>query len=467
MTEPANRNDINNTIKNATQSESESARLSVNVSSLESCLRTWFEQGLTRQSTAVFDPAVTPPNVAQLAARLYKRGIAGLHDSTGKIWPIARADESSKDCLVPPMSFLTRSEITSSLLVAPANRYFILDTNFIRAWPEWQEFASLYPESCYLFTPSESAKNLTTVLHMCDSLPAKCSEIFAAGGGITSDLAGFVSGLTGLPCDTLPTTLLSAVDASIGGKTGANFLPYGKNQVGLFVPIRSLAIVPEYFQSLDPLTFACGLAEALKHTWLAGDFETLKPLLKRLLLAPPAEALEVDLVALIEHSYQLKASVVLEDPFERGIRKFLNLGHTLGHCVEGLGEAGATPSLPHGMCVALGMKVLISANFLPGPPIGFVDFLEELLGAGECKLPLLTSKPWPEVWHLCGVLLTGDKKNVTLEPGACFVVPPYGVLKNRQGADLTHATPTFEVFLPLETVAKQFIPHLFTTPKES
>ncbi len=166
--------------------------------------------------------------------------------------------------------------------------------------------------------------------------------VVAVGGGVPGDLAGFAAAcyMRGVDFYNVPTTVLSQVDSSIGGKTAVN-LDSVKNIVGAFYPPRRVLADPSLLETLSPRQTANGLAEALKMAAcfdpeLFGLFENADP--------------RASLATVIERSLTIKRRVVEEDEREQGLRKALNFGHTIGHGIEG--EAAG---LLHGECVALGM----------------------------------------------------------------------------------------------------------------
>ena len=151
------------------------------------------------------------------------------------------------------------------------------------------------------------------------------SPIIALGGGVVGDMAGFAAAsyLRGVPFVQIPTTLLSMVDASVGGKTGVD-LPQGKNLVGAFKQPEVVIIDPAVLESLPAAEFRSGMAEVIKHGILADS-----ALFAALEGDGPA-----DLATMIADAVRVKVAVVEEDPFERGRRATLNLGHTFGHAIE-------------------------------------------------------------------------------------------------------------------------------------
>lgn len=170
------------------------------------------------------------------------------------------------------------------------------------------------------------------------------------GGGVVTDMGGFIASTyqRGIRFINIPTTLLSQVDASIGGKVAVD-LGKLKNQVGLFSDPLMVVVAPLFLETLDDRQYRSGLAEMIKHGLIA-DAAHWKALFDAL-----TGAEEMDMEQLLSHSIEIKNKVVLEDQKESGVRKILNFGHTIGHAIEGfyLEEAG-TPLL-HGEAVAAGM----------------------------------------------------------------------------------------------------------------
>jgi len=176
----------------------------------------------------------------------------------------------------------------------------------------------------------------------------------AIGGGLVGDLGGFAAAtyLRGVDLVQVPTTLLAMVDASIGGKTGVNLaLPgggLGKNLAGAFWQPRLTVADPDTLATLPARELRAGLAECIKHAVIAGEprFAMLEADADRLVASDPAA-----LDRLIPSSAAVKAEIVARDPFERGDRATLNLGHTFGHAIETIPGI----DLLHGEAVAIGM----------------------------------------------------------------------------------------------------------------
>ena len=183
------------------------------------------------------------------------------------------------------------------------------------------------------------------------------SVIIAAGGGVVGDLAGFAAStfMRGIAYVQIPTTLLSQVDSSVGGKTAIN-LNSAKNMVGSFYQPELVYINTSALKTLPNEEFLSGLCEIIKCVLIDGilDFDYLINNKDRIM------ALENEAVSyIIEKAISVKASVVKKDERDNGIRNILNFGHTFGHAIES--ACGYT--IPHGICVGIGMR---AALFLSG-----------------------------------------------------------------------------------------------------
>lgn len=167
------------------------------------------------------------------------------------------------------------------------------------------------------------------------------------GGGVIGDMGGFVASTfkRGIDFINIPTTLLSQVDASVGGKLGID-LEKGKNLVGLFQNPKMVVINTDFLGSLDPRQVKSGFAEVIKHGLIsdAAYFEKLK-------YTDPAD---LDWNEIVHRSVEIKGGVVAEDPQEQGLRKILNFGHTIGHAVESF-YLDKENMLFHGEAVVVGM----------------------------------------------------------------------------------------------------------------
>ena len=219
------------------------------------------------------------------------------------------------------------------------------------------ELKEILKETCtyvsmFVFPAGEVNKTLNTVRDLYEHLILEKFDrkdmLVALGGGVVGDLTGFAAAtyLRGIRFIQIPTTLLSQVDSSIGGKTGVDFDAY-KNMVGAFHMPRLVYMNLNVLKTLPDRQFACGMGEIIKHG-LIQDSDYLKKL-----STYQREIREKNYAALlwmVAGSCKVKRHVVEEDPTEQGIRAWLNFGHTIGHSVEKLKDF----TLCHGECVAIG-----------------------------------------------------------------------------------------------------------------
>jgi len=207
----------------------------------------------------------------------------------------------------------------------------------------------------YTFPQGEQSKNFETYSALLKTLAENNFDrsdcVIAVGGGVTGDMAGFTAAtyMRGIKFYNIPTTLLSQVDSSIGGKTAIDFLGY-KNLVGAFYQPNAVIIDPDALKTLPKGHFNNGLCESIKMA-ATSDSELFK-----LLEENNAEDI-IDTV--IEKSLLIKKQVVEEDEKETGLRKVLNFGHTIGHAIE---TVTGLEELYHGECVALGMMFMASGE---------------------------------------------------------------------------------------------------------
>lgn len=199
-------------------------------------------------------------------------------------------------------------------------------------------------------------KNIESLMHiwshLVDGGATRKSLMINLGGGVITDIGGF-AGATfkrGIRFINVPTTLLSAVDAAVGGKTGINFHGF-KNEIGAFCEAEAVIISTCFLVTLSKEELLSGYAEMLKHG-LISTADTYN----RLLANDVAEIDTERLLQLLQESVMVKKRVVEEDPTEKGIRRALNLGHTAGHAFESLALQRKSP-IPHGYAVAWGLVV--------------------------------------------------------------------------------------------------------------
>lgn len=193
--------------------------------------------------------------------------------------------------------------------------------------------------------PGEQTKSEKQLFHLYDEFAAfginRKDTIIGFGGGVIGDLTGYAAGsfMRGVNYIAVPTTLLSIVDSSVGGKVAINH-PAGKNLIGMFYQPSAVVADTSLLSTLDERQIACGMAEIIKYGAIADEqlFEELNN--------------SIDINELVEKCVLIKQDFVKNDTFDRGIRMMLNFGHTIGHCVEnGCGYG----KVLHGEAVAIGM----------------------------------------------------------------------------------------------------------------
>ena len=217
------------------------------------------------------------------------------------------------------------------------------------------------------FPGGEANKTPETVVRLQEALLraeiTRSDLIVALGGGIVGDVAGFTAAtyLRGLRYVQIPTTLLAALDSSVGGKTGVNLQGY-KNQIGAFWQPSAVLCDPDVFSTLTDEQYADGMAEAIKYgvAFDRGLFEMLYA--------------DHDITEVIRRSVAIKGDVVKADERDTGVRMLLNFGHTVGHAIEKLTEHEFT----HGQAVAVGMIVATRGALRMG--YCRENFLDDLIG---------------------------------------------------------------------------------------
>ena len=254
----------------------------------------------------------------------------------------------------------------------------------------------------------EENKNLDTcsgVWHALTELGAdRKSLLINLGGGVITDLGGFVASCfkRGIKFINIPTTLLSMVDASVGGKTGVD-LGVLKNQIGLFSDPEMVLIDPRYLETVTEREIRSGLAEIIKYglTYDIKLWDEIKEF-KNLSIS--------NISTLIYRSIEIKNEVVTEDPKEHGLRKILNYGHTLGHAVESYFlESENKVKLTHGEAIAIGMitEAFLSEKLLNFPSNKLMEIKNKLLNIYG-KVTIETTD-----YDAIIELLIHDKKNVS------------------------------------------------------
>ena len=284
-------------------------------------------------------------------------------------------------------------DLSSVIRNCPHDKLFVLVDEHTRrlCLPLIAELECMKPAHIITIGAGDIHKNLETLASVWKELgdhgATRHSLMINLGGGMVTDLGGFAASTfkRGISYINIPTTLLAMVDASVGGKTGINFNGL-KNEIGVFSPAEYVLIDTTFLQSLDTHNLLSGYAEMLKH----GIISTTKHW---------AELLNFDfnnvdykaLQTLVAQSVQIKEDIVEQDPFEKNIRKALNLGHTAGHAFESLALETNRPVL-HGYAVAWGIVCELYFSHLK---TGFpkdklrqtIQFIKEHYGtlAFDCK----------------------------------------------------------------------------------
>jgi len=250
----------------------------------------------------------------------------------------------------------------------------------------------------------EINKNLETCVGVWNVLTElnadRKSLLITLGGGVITDLGGFVAATfkRGVDFVNIPTTLLSMVDASVGGKTGVD-LGVLKNQVGLFANPEMVIVDANYLETVTPREIRSGTAEIIKYglTYDASLYEKIK------------DSKNLDITELIHRSIEIKNEVVLQDPKEKNLRKILNFGHTIGHAIESYFlESETKENLTHGEAIAIGMvcECYVSAELF--------DFSKKKLKEIKQLITSIYGKTKISENDFNGILdyLKHDKKNV-------------------------------------------------------
>lgn len=258
----------------------------------------------------------------------------------------------------------------------------------------------------------EEAKSIEVATQVWESLSDlgadRQSVIINCGGGVVTDLGGFVAATykRGIRFINVSTSLLAMVDASVGGKTGIN-LHHLKNQIGTFSQAEMVIISPEFLTTLPIKEVLSGFAEMLKHGLIA-DYELWNQLIT-------LDELQVaSLSKFVERSIQIKQKVVEQDPTEKGLRRILNAGHTLGHALESWFLDNKT-AITHGEAVALGLVLESYINWQRGN-LSQEDFDEIFTGIQK----FYDKKALPNSEQILPILLH-DKKNVNGKIGVLLL----------------------------------------------
>lgn len=289
------------------------------------------------------------------------------------------------------------------------DRLFVLtDTTTLElCWPVVSSLPCLESAQMITIGDTDDNKTLDSLVHVWTALQqggaTRHSLLINLGGGMVTDLGGFAASTfkRGLAYINIPTTLLSQVDASVGGKTGINFGGL-KNEIGVFNQAASVILSSDFLRTLDLGNLLSGYAEMLKHA-LISDEKSWAELLRFDLEELDYEQLGV----LVAKSVAIKEGIVEQDPTEKGLRKALNLGHTAGHALESLAmEEGRT--ILHGYAVAYGLICelylsVVRCNFPKDRLRQTVQFIRQHYGCFD-----IDCKKYEHIYQL----MTHDKKNM-------------------------------------------------------
>lgn len=301
-------------------------------------------------------------------------------------------------------------DLVSAISECEHDRIFVLtdETTQQLCWPKIKNFKALKDCTPIIIKATDTHKNLDTLSQVWQALSnggaTRHSLMINLGGGMVTDLGGFAASTfkRGIDFINIPTTLLAMVDASVGGKTGINFGGL-KNEIGVFSDSRFVIINTQFLDTLDHDNICSGYAEMLKHG-LISDERTWAELVTFDLDTPDLSQLQ----RMVAESIKVKERIVEADPHEHGIRKALNLGHTMGHAFESFAMRRGTPIL-HGYAVAYG---LISELYMSARKTAFptdrmhqtVRFIRENYGTLN-----ITCDDYPTLIEL----MRHDKKNTS------------------------------------------------------
>lgn len=248
------------------------------------------------------------------------------------------------------------TDLTEVLNNIKFDRLFVLtDSNTEKlCFPHISQNERVTKASRIIIKAGDNNKNLESLAQIWEHLSkhgaTRHSLMINLGGGMLTDIGGFAAATfkRGIKFINIPTTLLGAVDAAVGGKTGINFTGL-KNEIGAFAPAETVLIDSVFFKSLDHQNLLSGYAEMIKHGLIDSDKVWTDT------ISFDTQSIDYDkLRELTVESVAVKERIVEEDPYEHGIRKALNLGHTIGHAFESLSYEINKP-IQHGYAVAWGI----------------------------------------------------------------------------------------------------------------
>lgn len=321
----------------------------------------------------------------------------------------------------------TPASVLAERLAIEKSLFIIADSNTARlVVPSLVAGCHVLRNACIITIPAgDENKNITTLSRVWAELSSngatRASMFINVGGGMVTDLGGMAAATfkRGIRFINLPTTLLGAVDAAVGGKTGINFGGL-KNEIGVFRQADTVILSSCYFNTLSPLELASGYAEIIKHA-LIDSSEALDQVLRFDL---DAEADSAALLDILARSVEVKRRIVAEDPCECGLRKALNLGHTVGHALESLAMERHRP-VPHGVAVAWGLITsLVLSHMVYGFPASVLHRVADYVGR-YYPVPALTCADYPRLVEL----MRHDKKNSSADAISFTLLEAPGALR--------------------------------------
>ncbi len=267
-------------------------------------------------------------------------------------------------------------------------------------------FRSLFGEDHALIgiQSGEEHKNIETLAHiwttLTDNHASRDALLINLGGGVVSDIGGFAAACynRGIAFVNVPTTLLSMIDASIGGKTGIDFMGV-KNKIGLFADPELVYLNPDFLDTLPQRQLLSGLSEMVKYGFVSNSTFL--------------GATEQNYRELLQQAASIKQNIVSHDKYDHGYRRILNFGHTIGHALEAL-FIGQKDTVLHGEAVAMGMFCsLFISHVRHNMPLSLLDAyvptMKKLLAMCEARLTDDAIVQVPEK-------LIHDKKNIKAKP---------------------------------------------------
>ncbi len=350
-------------------------------------------------------------------------------------------DARSYDIIIEPGLISHIGEKLSLFLKNP--RVFVVSEDTVMGYHGGalkQALAESGIEAKFFVVPAgEATKSIGPLEALCNDILSAGIErtdiIVAFGGGVIGDLAGFAASiiLRGVDFVQIPTTLLSQVDSSVGGKTGIN-TPHGKNLIGSFYQPKAVFIDPDTLDTLPRRELLAGYAEVVKYgviddpdffTWLEKNGSTI-------VSAEGLPEKQKCRMQAIAHSCKAKARVVAEDEREGGKRALLNLGHTFGHALEA--ECGYGDTLLHGEAVAIGMIMALETS----ARMGLADHTDcERLTHHFKSVGMKTSVREIDISTDAETLLAHMHKDKKVEAGTIgFILGGIGTAAVHRGVDL-------------------------------